>query len=572
MNKAAFSITLLAVFLLACHSTPQVENIFSQAQSLMENRPDSALTLLRSIPADELRGRALKARHALLCSQALDRNFIDLESDSVIAPAVSYYARRGGDRERAYTNYYLGCIRHNAKQIEQAVRVMVLAESYALKTDDSYLLPRIYSCLGRMYQDQHSFVEATTMFDKAERIFAADGDSVNLGYVVMNRAITYSLTKRPQDAIDGFRRAQKLFESLGDSNMACVMTRAIVNELKKDERVPVDSLKRLLRRAYAAATGGVIPETDYSMWASLHAREGDLDSTRHYLGPELIGREENPNVRCGMLLLRCKLEEQAGNYREAVAYWHRYFAQFDSIVRNMKAELVQEAEKRYRNQELSYANNLLRLRNRYINIGWGIAVLLGIGVLGLIWVRTIRRYKQFIGTLSDNYETFRERYEQLAKEMGNGSEEESGLIKTLEIKLKGFQELLDIAYNPRKPHNFIDDFMEYVKTISKDETAFADLQYVVNKRCYGLVDHLHAHHPELTDYELDMLCMLQFGFSFNCIRLLHHHNNIYSLYSRRSKIHRKLELPPHYRLEDYLKETVEQLRKRHSTPENPLED
>lgn len=58
----------------------------------------------------------------------------------------------------------------------------------------------------------------------------------------------------------------------------------------------------------------------------------------------------------------------------------------------------------------------------------------------------------------------------------------------------------------------------------------------------------------LTEYELDMLCMIRFGFSFNCIRLLHHHENVNSLYSRRTKIHRKMGLASRYPLEDYLSE------------------
>ena len=33
----------------------------------------------------------IEAKYALLLSQALDKNYIDLQSDSIIAPAVRYY-------------------------------------------------------------------------------------------------------------------------------------------------------------------------------------------------------------------------------------------------------------------------------------------------------------------------------------------------------------------------------------------------------------------------------------------------------------------------------------------------
>lgn len=572
MNKPLIILILSLLFLTGCHTSSRIGDVLDQAQVLMEHQPDSALSLLKTLPADVLPNRAFKARYALLYSQALDKNFIDLLNDSVIAPAVSYYAKHGKARERAYTNYYLGCIRYNDKQIDEAVKVMIKAERYALESEDRSLLARIYSCLGRMYQDQYSFEEANAMFDNADFYFRSEGDTFNRGKVAMNRAMVYSLMERSQEAIDQYYRAQTLFEEAGDSSMTAAITRSVVNELEKDERIPTDSLKRLLRSAYAVTTAGVVPAADYPMWAALYTREHDLDSARICVEQAMDRKEVSPTEKCGMLIQLVRLEEQTGNYRDANKHWHQYYMLYDSVVWARKTELVQAAEQRYRNQQLAYTNNLLRIRNTYINIGWGFAVVLGFGLLGFFWVRTTRRYKQFIGTLNDNYDTFRERYLLLAKEMENGSDEESALLGALETKLKGFQDLLDLAYNPCKPHTFIDDFKSYVKTISKDQTAFADLQYVVNKRCYGLVDYLKERHPGLTDYELDMLCMLQFGFSFNCIRLLHHHNNIYSLYSRRTKIHRKLGLPPHYRLEDYLKETAEQLKSKRSGQKTPSEN
>lgn len=569
MNKPLIFLISSLLSLSGCRTSSRIGDVLDQAQVLMEHQPDSALSLLKTLPADVLPNRALKARYALLHSQALDKNFIDLPNDSVIAPAVSYYAQHGKARERAYTNYYLGCIRYNDKQIDEAVKVMITAERYALETEDRYLLARIYSCLGRMYQDQYSFEEANAMFDNAEHYFLLEGDTFNRGKVAMNRAMIYSLMERSQEAIDEYYRAQTLFEEVGDSSMTAAITRSVVNELEKDERVPTDSLKRLLRSAYAVTTAGVVPAADYPMWAALYTREHDLDSARICVEQAMDRKEVSPTEKCGMLIQLFRLEEQTGDYQSAVRHIQQYLVLYDSIVRTWKVELVQEAETRYRNQELRYTNKLLRIRNTSINIGWSLAILSLLSVLGVLWLRTIRRYKQFIGTLNDDYDTFRERYLQLTKEMENGSDEESALLGALETKLKGFQELLDLAYNPCKPHTFIDDFKNYVKTISKDQTAFADLQYVVNKRCYGLVDYLKERHPGLTDYELDMLCMLQFGFSFNCIRLLHHHNNIYSLYSRRTKIHRKLGLPPHYRLEDYLKETAEQLKSKRQGQKTP---
>ena len=45
---------------------------------------------------------------------ALDKNWIDLASNSIIAPAVSYYNNHGSKEEKLMTYYYRGRISMNA--------------------------------------------------------------------------------------------------------------------------------------------------------------------------------------------------------------------------------------------------------------------------------------------------------------------------------------------------------------------------------------------------------------------------------------------------------------------------
>ena len=83
--------TLIATAMLLSCSGHEVRNsikVLDDVESYIQERPDSALTVIQSIGADDLSSRELKARHALLLSQALDKNFIDLQSDSIIAPAA----------------------------------------------------------------------------------------------------------------------------------------------------------------------------------------------------------------------------------------------------------------------------------------------------------------------------------------------------------------------------------------------------------------------------------------------------------------------------------------------------
>ena len=82
--------------------------VLSQAETLMGERPDSALAVLRQIDASELSGRKAQAKYALLLSQALDKNYIDKTDFGVLQPAIDYYDNHGTPSDRFLTLYYQG--------------------------------------------------------------------------------------------------------------------------------------------------------------------------------------------------------------------------------------------------------------------------------------------------------------------------------------------------------------------------------------------------------------------------------------------------------------------------------
>lgn len=192
--------------------------------------------------------------------------------------------------------------------------------------------------------------------------------------------------------------------------------------------------------------------------------------------------------------------------------------------------------------------------------GWVTLLLIVIFIFVRIFKQKIRKYHRHIDALNENYEKLKARYNALFQEMIDNTAEKTDLLHAFEHLLVRFHNLLDRAYRVAGPKNYIKEFKDYATTIGHDKAMFAGLRYVVDKKYNGLISHLHSLHPNLTDYELDMLCMLRCGFSLDCIRLLHQHENTYSIYSRRTKIHKKLGLPPHKKIEEYLAELTEQIK------------
>ena len=78
-----------SLLLISCTDKPHIKAVLDKAEEVMETEnPAAVRVMLDSINTEELNTRRLRARYALLYSQALDKNYIDLATDSIIRPAV----------------------------------------------------------------------------------------------------------------------------------------------------------------------------------------------------------------------------------------------------------------------------------------------------------------------------------------------------------------------------------------------------------------------------------------------------------------------------------------------------
>ena len=104
-----FLLPCILLIALSCQS--EVQRRLDCAESLLQQQPDSALYILQSIENSQLQTTRKEARYALLMSAALDKNYIDVSSDSLIHKAVEYYSRHGDTRHKMLAYYYHGRVK-----------------------------------------------------------------------------------------------------------------------------------------------------------------------------------------------------------------------------------------------------------------------------------------------------------------------------------------------------------------------------------------------------------------------------------------------------------------------------
>lgn len=136
-----------------CAEHSSLQDTLDKAETLMEEHPDSAYTLLQTIDSDALRTRGGRARYALLYTQAQDKNYIDETCDSLISVATDYYQHHGDVRYRFLSIYYKGRVFYNAGDYLHAMLYYSEAERLTEELEDDYYAGLLYSQIGDIYSN-----------------------------------------------------------------------------------------------------------------------------------------------------------------------------------------------------------------------------------------------------------------------------------------------------------------------------------------------------------------------------------------------------------------------------------
>lgn len=188
MKNTALLISLLVLFLSACTSR-NGGKLLAQADSLMQECPDSALHLLQDIPANSLKTEADRAYYALL-TQARDKNYITQTDDSLIQTAVHYYDAHKDAVIQARAYYYWGSFYRDKNNFPKAIDKYTIALSHINdRPESAELKTSLYSNLGYLYYTQGLNAEADSIYQRAEILAKSQKDTVSLCYALSQRGM-----------------------------------------------------------------------------------------------------------------------------------------------------------------------------------------------------------------------------------------------------------------------------------------------------------------------------------------------------------------------------------------------
>ena len=398
--KRYIIILIVLLSLASCTKHSEHWETLAQVESYIEERPDSALVVLQGIDNEELANDEERAKHALLLSMALDKNFVDKTDFEVLQPAIDYYEDNGTATDKLRTYFYQGRIYQNAGNDAAALECFVKAISEGDESDDILTKARIYFNRGSIYYSLYEWDSFIETHKTAASYFKQAGRHHSYVHCLILIVNGYTLNNEHENALPYIDECKQLREIMSfplllgfySSYITYLEDCGTDAELKDvvDEylnTIPAENIDWLsLANAYQKL--GLYEE-------ALQAIEQYKNSTK---------ASEEIKYKA----LKSEIYENLGRYEESLRAYKEYMVVSDSTTWAIMQQDTKFVEERH-NLEMAKAKETEAKNKRTIAIMACVIALIG----SLLVIMIIRRRLQITRAKNRELEVEKQRYEQL---------------------------------------------------------------------------------------------------------------------------------------------------------------
>ncbi|MBO5814533.1 MAG: hypothetical protein J6R30_00285 [Bacteroidales bacterium] len=502
--KERFILPIITVCILAScisRTDSMTALILDDVQTYMDEQPDSALTILQAIDTSSIATKKIEAKYALLLSQALDKNYIDLQSDSIIAPAVRYYDNHGSAEEKMKTLYYRGRIAMNAQKYEDAISYFTKAARYADKVCDKVAVGRVYAAQANIYNEYFDIEKTIKSAEMAAEYYLAGRDTIK--YLNAIRMVTSQYLY--QDSIkvaENLEITRSYWNNLNSQLKSYYYSNLLINSNTASR----ERIEEILETYFDE-----IRDSSKIRWfpvAEAYYTMGNLDKAMESLEiHKLYNRDSTSALYCHTYAL---VNDMAGNISEALDGYKGYFKATDRLHGFAYTSNVRFIEERYRNEIELYEARHQKERTALISIiGLLCTIIIIFLTLRKLNIRTIEKKQMEIEMLKFEQlyaeaEAEKEVLSQMLENASISSSTKNIIFKRLEIlNTVVVSHLSSRNSDIRKAREKLDDL------ISDRDAFIQSTRMTIEESCPEFLRRLHSY--GLDNDEIDICCLYAIG-------------------------------------------------------------
>ena len=543
--KKSFPLCTLLIILTSCIANHQTGELLNDVETYIQERPDSALKVLRTVSPKSLRTKALKAQYSLLYATALDKNYIDTTDLSVIIPAVEYYAKHGTPSQKMKAFFYQGCIYHNRGEDERAMQNYLRALEDTAKIEDNRYKELVNSAISNLYsKNYHDEQELQYTLD-ALRYGKMAGDSVGIWAITGHLASCYANLLREEEAEIAYQDffAMPVYDTL---TVARRGLRYAKDLLRKREPEPERSIEIVERIANAVPEAMTVEA--YSIYAYAYQLIGN-DAMANAILEQLEALDDGTGT---LQVWRYLIYEKQGRYKEAFEDFVHCASLQDSLVISALQESITQSHRDYLREE----TEVLKKENKIAQQRLIIIVILSILLIGsavLIYFRkkeTLNRKMEYLSRLySDSQRMLELQSDQTASANEKLADYQAALMELrkqftslYKAQYKVLNDLCTAYFSPSKKDTKEKLYTEAIRQLDiiiNDRTNQDRFVAQVNDSLDGIIDKLRKDFPAQKEQAFHFLAFIIAGFDAATISHLTGYS-VGTVYTKKNKLKKEI--------------------------------
>lgn len=547
--KRHIFIIAITLCLMACAKHSEHWNKLAHVESFINESPDSALNVLRDIDTDELTGDEEVARHALLLSMALDKNYINETDDSLISIAKDYYEDTNDIKNQFLSLYYYGRVLYNRGDYSDAIVVYTTAESLLNEIEDDYLAGLLYTQFGEIYRQVYDHSKSLNAYQTAYKHYSAAGLEHHKAYALHDIGAAYGNLDEFDRAVDNFNIALSLAYDLGDQDleMICCQNLLMLYDMtyayEECSDIAEDLTTKFDEEFYSPKCLGSL--------ASYYAASQEFGRAEEYLN-RAWEKTADIGDTIDMSFKSANTMKLMGRTDEAMRYFENGVQlQNRELQRALKQPIVSAQKEYFQSQAEFNAYRLKKDRQIYFTI-FIIFVLILVVVIMYVSHKIvaknveINRYMEAMQSLEQSLFTKSMATDSMAEQISHLFESQFSLIDKLSST---YYETHGTKRDKEAIYNQVHSEIEKLQT---NKRYIQQLEDIVNKHKGNVMQLLRESMPEFSEMDHRLLCFLYAGFSAKAISVFTG-DSVGNIYMRKSRLKAKIAQSNSENREDILR-------------------
>lgn len=536
MNRFVIIFLLMSFLLVSCDNR-QTKSLLQDVETYIQERPDSALRVLRKVDSLTLNTKSLQARYSVLFAMALDKNYIDTTALSILEPTVAYYEKFGSPKDKMLSYYYLGRIYSNRKDYPNAViyYLQALRESSA---DDYYHKGLAYEALANAYSASFNNEEELRNAILAHDCFDKIRDK--------NLALSRYKIAQAYHNNEQFDLADSLYSSVysGLDSTSKLAFYAMEDQVSNDlQREGPDVERDIKLLEYVAEHRGNLTLTSYYEYAYLLLLIGDKSTAENILS-QLSEIDESVET----MEIRYRIAKYEEHDKEALTLLRGLLLYQNDVVKKQLAQSVFKAQSDYYRLTAEVSEQKSTIANQRSVI----ILIVGLMMIGLLYIAFMKRKialsreKDRLAQAVEESERLLETVRNRAKEEKDEREKDILDLKSLnerdQDKIKELREMYVALYQKRfceigkyydaaslhrlesikekAYHDVISSTQALFEEIASGSEGQKKFEARINADLDDIVSKIRSDFPKLKDEDIRFICYLIVGFDTSTISFL----------------------------------------------------